>query len=446
MVENISAQFVRKLHGMAHSAFSKNVLHKARECFVDYLSVVIGGCKIYADINHQYAVQNKLSGHCHVFGLSKTFDLKTAVMMNAFNAHVLELDDSHRVAMTHLGAPIFSALVGVAEIYDCTVEQMLKASIVGYEAAIRLANAIQPGHKKRGFHVSGTCCTVGSAIGISAMLDDTEAEMENVLSAAATSAAGLLAVISGRSEQKPYNVANAAVAGADAALYGKFFTGAVDILNDSRGFLRAMTDEFHINKLLAEGYAMEGIYQKLYAACRHCHAPMEAMLKIRSENELSVNDIETIEVRTYDLAINGHIHTEITGVSSAKQSIPYGVAVACIYGDCGISAFTNQMLEDKQVLELTKKVRVFEDKELTNLVPEKRAAIVTVKCKNGLQCQERVDYPKGEPENPITKEEWNKKIYTLTENANLDDDIAKEIFDFAWHADNAPVSEIFGWL
>ena len=164
------------------------------------------------------------------------------------------------------------------------------------------------------------------------------------------------------------------------------------------------------------------------------------------ESELSVNDIETIEVRTYDLAINGHIHTEITGVSSAKQSIPYGVAVACIYGDCGISAFTNQILEDKQVLELTKKVRVFEDKELTNLVPEKRAAIVTVKCKNGLQFQERVDYPKGEPENPITKEEWNKKIYALTENANLDDDIAKEIFDFAWHADNASVSEIFGWL
>src|SRR5699024_11039476 len=94
---------------------------------------------------------NTISGVFHVLGTNAETDLLTAVMMNAFDAHVLELDDSHREAMTHLGAPIFSALIGVAELYKCNVGQILKGAVVGYEAAVRLANAIQPGHKKRGF-------------------------------------------------------------------------------------------------------------------------------------------------------------------------------------------------------------------------------------------------------------------------------------------------------
>lgn len=445
-MKNISSQFVEKLYIMAHSGYSTDVICKARECFADYLSVAIGGSKVYADRNERFIYENKLSGNCHAIGYSNKTDLRTAVMINAFNAHILELDDSHRMAMTHLGAPIYSALLGVAEIYGSTMEQFLKASVVGYEAAIRLANVIQPGHKKRGFHVSGTCCTVGSAIGISIMLDYTENELANTLSAAVTSAAGLLGVISGKSEQKPYNIANAAVAGTNAALYGKYFNGADDILNDSRGFFKAMTDEVRTDRLLEDGYAMLGIYQKLYASCRHCHAPMEAMMKIRDKRKFDFRDIETVEVRTYDLAINGHDHTQIAGISSAKQSIPYGVAVACIYGDCGIDAFTNQKVEDERIIGLTKKVKVLEDKDLTALVPQKRAAVVTVKLQSGVQYSERVDYPKGEPENPITKEEWNNKFFTLTKSVDLDEKAAKKLFDFAWDADDAPVSQIFAWL
>lgn len=445
-MENVSARFVEKLYKMSRSSFPRRITEKARECFIDYLSVAIGGCKIYIDINKKFIEKNKITGNCHIIGSSRLVDLRTAVMVNAFNAHVLELDDSHRVAMTHLGAPIFSALLGVAEGYDCTLDELLHAAVVGYEAAIRLANAVQPSHKKRGFHVSGTCCTVGCAIGIASMLDYSKEEMSNVLSAAATTAAGLLAVISGRSEQKPYNVANAAAAGVNAALYGKYFIGAVDILGDSRGFLRTMSDEYHIEKLFEDGYAIENIYQKLYAACRHCHAPMEAMLTIKGTKVFSADQVEHIEVKTYDLAINGHNHTEISGVSSAKQSIPYGVAVACLYQNCGMKVFDDSKVTDENLLELVNKVNIVEDTGLTDLVPEKRAAIVTVTLKTGEQYSQRIDYPKGEPENPITQIEMSDKFFTLTESVGIQKDKSSKILDFVQHAGQQPVKDLFQWL
>ncbi len=444
MQENISEQFIHKLTVLQQTPFPASVSNKARDCFIDYLAVTIGGFKRNEEKNRKFITDNQLYGKSHVIGMNATTDLRTAVMINAFNAHVLELDDSHRVAMTHLGAPIFSALLGVAEQRQCNVKQLLHAAVIGYETAIRLANAVQPGHKKRGFHVSGTCCTVGCAMAVADLLSYEKEEIENTFSAAVTSAAGLLGVISGKSEQKPYNVSNAAVAGVNAALYGKFFTGAENIIGDSRGFFSAMTDKAYPGKLFVDGYVMEGIYQKLYASCRHCHAPMEAMLNIR--NISSVELIEFIEVRIYDLAIIGHDHTEIEGISSAKQSIAYGVAVACMYGQCSEEAFTEERVSDEQLLSLVKKVHITEDPELSALVPMKRAAIVTVYLSNGESYSSRVDYPKGEPENPITRQELKDKFYSLAENAGIKKAQCENILDYVITSETEPIERLFDLL
>ncbi len=445
-MENLSARYAEKIYNMSRSQFPSHVTDKARECFIDYLSVVVGGCEGYSKINNKFIEENRFSGTCHVVGNPQTVDLTTAVMINAFNAHVLELDDSHRVAMTHLGAPIFSALLGVAEIYNSSLDSLLRAAVIGYEASIRLANTIQPSHKKRGFHVSGTCCTIGCAMGIAAMLGYSLEEMKNVLSASATSAAGLLGVSTGKSQQKPYNVANAAVAGVNAALYGKLFHGAEDILGGPRGFLKVMSDYYQEEKLFEDGFAIEGIYQKLYAACRHCHAPMEAMLQLRKEQSFDSDEIEGITVHTYDLAIGGHDHTNIVGVSSAKQSIPYGVAVACKYQDCGMDAFTAQKVSDKALLDLVRKVKVKEDSELTALVPGKRAAVVTVCLADGKKYARRVDFPKGEPENPITQDEFQEKFYTLTASAGMKHEKGTQVLDFVHSCGKEPVKKIYQWL
>lgn len=443
---NVSSHFVERLYEMTHSTFPKRIEQKARECLLDYIAVTLGGAQTYTEINLDFIRRNKMIGDCHIIGSPTTTDLRTAVMINAFHAHVLELDDSHRSAMTHLGAPICSALMGVAEIYGCTMVQLCHAIVVGYEAAIRLANSIQPSHKKRGFHVSGTCCTVGCAMGIASMLDYSLEQMQNVLSAAATSAAGLLAVISGNSEQKPYNIANAAMAGVNAALYGKYYYGATDILGDSRGYLRAMCDEYDVSRLFDDGYAIEGIYQKLYAACRHCHAPMEAMLLLTDEHHVNAADIDNIEVRTYDLAIKGHDHVSIQGVSSAKQSIPYGVAAAVVYHDCGIEAFAQNRVIDENVLELTRKVVVKEDQALSALVPDKRAAVVTVRLRDGIQYEQKVDYPKGEPENPITQDEMADKFYTLIQKAGINQDTGLQIYNYIMRADHEMAGGLYQWI
>ena len=314
--------------------------------------------------------------------------------------------------------------------------QFLRGIVMGYEATVRLASAMQPGHKLKGFHATGTCGTIGAALGIAYALGFTPEQKKAVLSAAATDAAGLLEMTSGASTLKPYNVGRAAAAAVDAALVGRAgFIGPDDVLGGKRGLFAAMCADIDEAKLVgATGgpYAVQTIYRKPYAACRHCHAAIEAAMTAARDGRISNEDIEAIVVETYDLAVGGHDHTDIQGPSSAKMSIPYSVAAALVFGAADYQQFESDCLADERVRALTKKVSVEESAELSALVPAKRAAIVRIAAA-GEQTAARIDYPRGEPENPLTVEELNGKFASLLAAAGEDGAYADELLELAWH-------------
>ena len=157
---------------------------------------------------------------------------------------------------------------------------------------------------------------------------------------------------------------------------------------------------------------IESIYRKPYAACRHCHPSIEAALTLRERGDFFLDDVKEIDVTTYKLAVEGHNHTKIEGSNSAKMSIPYSLAVALCTGKAGMDEYTDERVKDVTVLKMAEMVNVYANDELSALCPQKRVAIVTVKTDNG-DFVERVDYPKGEPENPLTALEMEEKFRGL---------------------------------
>lgn len=412
-MENLTVKFIDDLYESISDGISEAEEEQARRCLLDYLAVTYSGCAMNASKIQPYIQDHP--GSYTVYGLDCTVDLHAAVLLNAFHSHILELDDGNRVAMTHLGAPIFSTLLAVAEKENLPLKKVFIGAVAGYEAAVRIGSAIQPSHKRKGFHVTGTCSTIGAAIGTAAMLGYDKRELSNVLSAAATSGAGLLEVITGKSGQKPYNIAHAAQAGMDAALFGKYFAAPDDILGGPRGFLRCFSDTFREEALFGnhDNPAILRIYRKPYAACRHCHAPIEAALLLREEAGPGMPEIDQILVDTYDLAVYGHDHCQIEGVNSAKMSIPYSIAAALVYGSAGMEMFTSEKISDPALQLVADKVHVSAREELSALVPDKRAAIVSLVLKNGQTIAKRVDYPKGEPENPMDLQDLQEKLLSL---------------------------------
>lgn len=398
-------------------------MEQARLCTMDYVGCATAGARMMEKQNRQFLADvARQGGNSTVIGHETKTTLHNAAFLNAMNAHATELDDGHRLGMIHLGASIFSALMPVAELEGVDKENVLRGAVVGYEAAVLSAMAMQPSHKMRGYHTSGTCGTIGAAMAIAAALHFTKHEMRNALSAAVAGAAGLLEMQEDDSELKPYNLAHAAVSGitaAYAALAG--YSGPSDPMGGKRGLLAVMSENPNIEVLsnyIEDRYEIERIYRKPYAACRHCHPAIEAALKIKHNHGLMANDIASVLVETYKLAVGGHDHKSIQGVASAKLSTPFSVALALVKDQAGIDDFNLANIHDNTILDLCQRVDVIVNDELTSWSPQKRAAIVSITTDEGNTYSWEVDYPKGEPENPMTCSEVEEKYKLLTKDSN----------------------------
>ena len=405
--------FVDYLYGLSVSDLRVEAVEQARLCLLDYRGVARAGAKMLEKKGADFLARVlKQGGDVSVIGFPQKTTLHNAAFLNAMSAHMAELDDGHRAGQIHLGASIISALLPVAEVEGLSEEAVLHGIVVGYEAAIRLAMAVNPAHKLRGYHTSGTCGTVGVAVAIAAAMQFSRDQMKVAMSAAAAGASGLLEMQEDESELKPYNLAHAAVAGITAAycaLAG--FKGPDDAIGGKRGFLSVLTDNPKLQYLseFNEPYLqIETVYRKLYAACRHAHSAIEAAISLKKQFNIDPASISNILIETYGMAIKGHDHKEIKGIQSAKMSVPFSVALALKWGNAGLKDYNEQNLADPEIQHLSGLVNMIEDPEISSWLPGKRAAQVTIVA-HGESYIKCVEYPKGEPENPLSESEIIEK-------------------------------------
>ena len=442
---NISRVFFERINEVAKCDVPADVMSRARRSLLDYLAVTCAGAQFQKDkIKGFFNFAQPESGAFSVIGTGKKVVLKEAVFLNGLNGHALDFDDGTNSGIIHLGSPIFSLLIPLSQRYGIGVEEMLKKAIVGYEASYTMAVSIQPKHKALGFHATGTCGMLGATLAAAYMMGFSDEERFEAFAAASVAASGMLKVLDDGSELKPYNVAKTALLSLTSLQLAKAcFKGHPDPLGGYRGFLKMMSGDEHteIKPTMLNGtYAIMKSYTKPYASCRYTHPPVEAAIHLRNQYGITPEMVDKIKVKTYNLAVSGHDHTDIQGAYSAKMSTPYSTAVALIYGKAGLQEFGEDVIENDTVKALTKKVEVVADEELSSIFPDKQAAVLTIEA-NGKTHSERVDFPKGEPENPLSEKEFKTRYDALMAYGCVDKAVSDAIYAKV-NEQNASVEEL----
>lgn len=435
---NISQAYFAAIDNVAKKAIPGEVMARARRSLLDYLAVTCAGAEFQKQkLEGYFAFAEPEEGAFKAIGTGKNLVLKEAVFMNGLNAHALDFDDGTNSGIIHLGSPIFSLLIPLSQRYDKSIDELLRATVIGYEASYTMAVSIQPKHKALGFHATGTCGMLGATLAAAYMLGLTDEERYQAFATACVAASGMLKVLDDGSELKPYNVAKTALLSLTSLQLAKAgFKGHADPLGGYRGFLKMMSgDEFtEIKPCLLNGtYAIMKSYTKPYASCRYTHPPVEAAIHLRNQYGITPEQVQHIKVETYDLAVSGHDHTNIEGAYSAKMSTPYSTAVALAYGKAGLQEFEKVVLDDKAIRELTKKVEVVTNEELSKIFPDKQSAVLTISTSYG-SFSERVDFPKGEPQNPLNDQEFYDRYAALMAYGC----IQKNAYDFVYELVNLP--------
>ena len=446
---NVTDIFIDNIYHFSRNPFSLELYTHARKCLLDYLAATIAGSKEYRTVESAF-LDSPIAkgGMSSVIGHGMKSTPAMAALINGISAHAVELDDGQRFGNIHPGAPVISSLLAVGEVYGLSLEKVLRGIIVGYEATLRLACSIQPGHKLKGFHATGPCGTIGATLGIAAMMDFSKEQMKSALSAACTSASGILEMIEGDTQMMPYNAGKAASNAVVSALAGySGFRVPDDALGGKRGFLHCFAEVVNVDLLtsFADKYYCTSNYFKPYAACGHCHASIEASLRLRAEGSFTIEDIEKVVVQTYKLALRGHDHTMIDGVNSARMSIPFGVATALMRGSADIDDFGVDAIRNQSLLNLAGKVSVLEDGELTRQYPSKRMAVVSVFTKDRAYT-EMVSFPKGQPENPMSLDEIIQKFHDCGRFAGVSESSLKAVEEMLFMKSDIQVARIMSCL
>ena len=430
---NVSQRFLVEIDRVAKDTIPDIVYARAKKSLLDYLAVTCAGAAFQQEKLEKYLdFAEPEEGEFKAIGLAKNLSLKEAVFLNGLNGHALDFDDGTNSGIIHLGSPIFSLLLPLSQRYGVKIEKLLWAAIIGYEASYTMAVSIQPKHKAMGYHATGTCGVIGATLAASYMLEFTEQERFHAFATACVSASGMLKVLDGNSELKPYNVAKTALLSLTSLQMAKAgFIGNEDPLGGNRGFLKMMSGDEHTELspvLLGGSYAIMKTYTKPYASCRYTHPAVEAAIFLRNNYCINAKDVVSISVETYDLAVSGHVHKAVQNSYSAKMSIPYSTAVALIYGKAGLQEFSTECVGECDIQELASKVKVHSDEGLSRLFPEKQSAIVTILTPDN-KYTKRVDFPKGEPENPLNEREFCERYEALMSFGHVSKDVYTSVYN-----------------
>jgi 2-methylcitrate dehydratase PrpD len=418
-------QLVEFLHGLEPGNLPAPVLDRARYFLLDYLSVAVRGSREESARAVQRMIERTGASGCATIIGTPTRTLPgLAALANGTAAHGLEQDDTHGGGSIHLGATMYSTALALAEVRPETSSGAFLAAVVaGFEAAARIAMAVQPKeHYALGFHPTQTCGVFGAAVTASKLLRLTAEQTLAATGIAGSMAAGSMEFLAEGSWTKRIHPGLAAQNGIQAAmLAAEGFTGPHRILEGRDGFLHGYSRNPVPERLTADlGASFEILHTsvKPHACCRYIQGPIDAILEIIRERNVQSEQIRRIEVAVLEAGWGivcapreKKYHPE--SVVDAQFSMPFGAAVAVVCGSAGLDQFTLEQIRSQRVRGMMSKVVLVKDARIEQTFPHEWPARAAIEVESGEVHEKFVRYPKGDPENPLTWEELEAKFRSL---------------------------------
>lgn len=339
-----------------------------------------------------------------------------AAMTNAAASHVAEQDDLHNGSVLHPATVVFPAAWAAAQALGRSGKEFIAASVAGYEVGIRVGEFLGRPHYKI-FHTTGTAGTLAAAAAVGRLLRLDDGRMLNAFGSAGTQAAGLWEFLRDAADSKQLHTAKAAANGLlSAYLAAEGFTGARDILTGEKGMAAGMSQGADPDKLingLGTRWALSETSFKFHASCRHTHPAADALQSVMQREGLAFGDIGQVVTHVHQAAIDvlGPVEIPQT-IHQAKFSMGTVLGLVARFGHASVQAF-DQSYASPEISQFRERVRMVFDAEIDAAYPERWIGKVSVMTRDGRSFTGRIDAPKGDPGNTLSRAELEHKVRAL---------------------------------
>jgi 2-methylcitrate dehydratase len=423
----------------------KEVVHETKRALLDALGCAVGGYPSLASKIMQ-EVTKELGGpkEATIIGSGLRTSSLNAILANGVMVRYLDFNDTYLVPVGNsvLGnhpSDMIPAILAVAEREKLKGQDIIAAMALGYELSARFNDcaitpkAEAPTIEEKGWNTDTRGAFImpivtGRLLGLS------EEQIEHAIGISGSHNL-VLGILDATGEEynmtKNLRFPRTAYGGLMATLLARRgFTGPRRVIEGNKGFVKSvMRGDFDIEKLtepIGRFKILDTMY-KYVAADATTHGHVTATLQMVKEHKIKPQDVVEVRIKAGTRCIE-HTGDPVkrypTNKESADHSSYYLTAIAILDRRVGPDQYTPKKLNDPKVREMIDKVKLKADPSLDRFG---RAGISEIRTKQGAVYRQRVEYPKGDPRNPMTDQEIEEKFRSMAEKVMTESQIEKVI-------------------
>lgn len=420
-VVTVSSTISQRLAAALARSVSDADRARARLHVLDWAACAVAGAGEPGVAEPRYLAEMEGLGPCRVVRGWRSGP-QAAALANGPAGAILEMDDVDKRALLHPGPVVIPAALAAAEatgVGDGLV--LLDAVVRGYEAMIRVGRAVGAGHYAK-FHTTATCGGFGAAVAAASVLGLDETATAWAIGNAGQQASGLWQVRNEQVFTKALHDGRAAANGvASAFLARQGYAGPLSIFEGPQGFFAAMCLGATPDDVLRDAddsWAIHEVSFKPYAACRHAHAAIDAVLTVRER--AAGRTLQGLQIASYRDALVFCDRPTPTTSGEAKFSLQHAGAVAWLFGDATLERFTVDALVEPTIVAVRGLVSVNEDAAISDRYPARFGARAVAQFTDGSSEAFEAPDALGDPERPLDEDGLLAKVRALTRWGGLD--------------------------
>lgn len=410
-----------------------DVVVACKRFFMDSVGCALGGAQ-----QHDVQIAREVLGECAGSGAAtvlvtgERWDPVSASLLNALMIRVMDYNDIYWKQDPSHPSDLIPAAIACAERAGRSGRDLLVGVALAYEFEQRLCEASFPGVREIGWH-HATLTAAAAPIAAGRMLGLDAEQIQHAIGISASRHCTTGSVTAGTLTMMKNTVDPLATqSGVLAALLAeKGYTGPEHVLDGKEGFSQVFDTEWKFDVLtdgLGESWRILQCGMKFFPTEALTHAPISATLDLVIQHDLAAEAIESVTIYSLERAADiladpskYEPHTKET----ADHSLPYVIAAAVADRQVTPVQFTADKIMDARIRAQLNKVRVIADPEIEAVFPELQRVRVVIRTVDGREFSEQLDYPKGDPRNPLTDDEIAGKFRALADGVASEEEVER---------------------
>jgi len=419
--ETVTAKMSRWAANLQFRDLSADAIYQAKRFLLDSIGCALGGYQQH-DVKIALEVLDEIAGpgRATVIGTGRRIDPVSASLANALMIRCMDYNDIYWKQDPSHPSDIFPAALACCERVRSNGKELVVGLVLGHEFEMRLCEAAFPGIRERGWH-HATLTAFVSPIVAGRALHLSREQIQHAIGISASRHCTLGAVTAGKLTMMKNTVDPMATqSGVFAALLAeKGYSGPEHVIDGKEGLTHVFKPEWRLDFLtegLGKTWRITQCGMKAFPTEALTHTPISAVLDLVKTHDLRPDDVEKIQIRSLARAadiLSDPSKYDPRTKETADHSLPYVIAAALVDRQVTPVQFTMEKIMDPKIREQLRKVEVVADPEIEKVFPALQRVIVLIQTRDGRSFTKQLDFPKGDPRNPLTDQEIEEKFSAL---------------------------------